>query len=66
MNATQKAIAATFYRLLKDKKMCLKDVPNIYKKDLAAYKKSQKGLIDNEKHLNRGEQQERQEISESL
>lgn len=66
MNATQKAIAATFYRLLKDKKMRLKDVPTVYKKDLAAYKKEQKGLTKNEEYLNRGEQQERQEISESL
>lgn len=66
MNATQKAIAATFYRLLKDKKMRLKDVPNIYKKDLAAYKKSQKGLINNEANLNRGERQRGQEISENI
>ena len=48
MNATQKAIAATFYRLLKDKKMRLKDVPTVYKKDLAAYKKEQKGLTKNQ------------------
>ena len=66
MNATQKAIAATFYRLLKDKKMRLKDVPNIYKKDLAAYKKEQKGLTKNEANLNRGERQRGQEISENI
>ena len=48
MNSTQKAIAATFYRLVRDKKMRLKDVPDVFRKHLAAYKKSQKGLISNE------------------
>jgi len=42
MNPTQKAIAATFYRLTKDKKMKLKDVPVQYRKDLANFKRAQK------------------------
>ena len=42
MNPTQKAIAATFFRLTRDKKMKLKDVPEQYRKDLANFKRSQK------------------------
>lgn len=41
MNATEKAIAATFYRLVyEQRKMRLKDVPQQYRQILAAYKKS--------------------------
>lgn len=57
MNATQKAIAATFYRLVKDKKLKLKDIPEQYRKHVSAYKKEQKELINNGDQLNRGEQQ---------
>lgn len=42
MNPTQKAIAATFFRLTRDKKMKLKDVPTQYRKDLSNYKRSQR------------------------
>ena len=42
MNPTQKAIAATFFRLTRDKKMKLKDVPEQYRKDLSNFKRSQK------------------------
>lgn len=41
MNATEKAVAATFYRLVyEQRKMRLKDVPEQYRKILAAYKKA--------------------------
>lgn len=42
MNPTQKAIAATFYRLTRDKKLKLKDVPAQYRKDLANFKRTKK------------------------
>ena len=66
MNQTQKAIAATFYRLISDTKMRLKDVPDVYRKDVSNYKKSLKGLIPNEEKSNRQLYQQWQGSAEVL
>lgn len=53
MNQTQKAIAATFYRLISDKKLRLKDVPDVYRKDVSNYKKTLKEDVNHEEKFNR-------------